>query len=524
MRSLSVLTTFFCIAALQLPGRAEPDKVLAAAQALLAKDRVKDAETILAKAIEADGAQFQLRKLLAEVLSHQGELEKAALLMEAGSWLEKATDDEKMRAWWMAGNLRSQQGEDGPNCKRTGGTVTISPSKISDEEEQAWSQAKYSLAAENWRKFHKLKPKHERGAERLADSLQKWAGKDAAVELEALYKEFPDSLPISLSLGKLLLGCGKHSAVLELASFVLSKQPHAASAYGLKAEALAKLGKTAEAAEAKQRQEFHQEMPEFCALDYSAENTKLIADLKENPKKTSERLMGDKTAESSRILALLCYLHLAHGPVEEAAFAELTSRKEEALLLALAEEGQSLCTFRGCSAALAKLKTAGAFEVILRFLEGDNDPIFSINAAQALATLGDVRAVPELIRVLAPKMRESERQLGEDEADFVGYGKLRNRQRSALALASFDTPESREALLLGAKNDDIKAHCHTALFKLTKDEDHLAEVKAAIAKEPSHGALIPEFLDDLGLEVGKKLAKEILAEQKVEEERRKKEK
>jgi hypothetical protein len=102
MRSLSVLTTFFCIAALQLPGRAEPDKVLAAAQALLAKDRVKDAETILAKAIEADGAQFQLRKLLAEVLSHQGELEKAALLMEAGSWLEKATDDEKMRAWWMA--------------------------------------------------------------------------------------------------------------------------------------------------------------------------------------------------------------------------------------------------------------------------------------------------------------------------------------------------------------------------------------------------------------------------------------
>ena len=476
------------------------------ARQLLDDDRLIDAVKLLEARLKTHPEDHDARVLLANADSHNGEMDKAVATLEAGLKDTKA-DTELL---WYLGHKRMQLGEDGPNVTRTRGTVSYGPSKLSKEEETAWQKKQWSLAVEAWRKFLKYSPEHEKAARFAARSLAGWKGEGHLKELAELQKRFPDNAGIGLSYAEALLAAGKPEEALKTAQRQTKLQPRSAAAWTAQAKVLKALDKKYEAADAGARATFYEALPGCAPLEYSPETAARLAAMEEDPATESKKLIADKSEQSNLLMAVLCWRHMAHGPVEDSCFAELAAREKGGLLCDLAEEGQSICTYRGCCRGLALLKHGRALEVISRFLPGDTNPVFKIEAAESLALLGDGRAVPLLVKTMAPAFREKDRQRPEQEEGFMGDGPLLNRMRCALALGSFDKPESRQALTEGAKNPDIAPCCEAALYRLTKDAAHLkaAEAAAATAGDKarySHLLLAP-FLSEMDAPEAKEAA------------------
>ncbi len=446
------------------------------ARKMLEDDRIDDARSQLEERLKAEPKDQDARVLLAQVHSHNGGMDKATATLEAGLKNEKAD----LQLLWYLAHMRTQLGEDGPNVTRTRGTISYHPSKMSDKEETEWKQKQQGLAVEAWRKFLKFDPKHRRAAGNAARALAAWKGKGYLEEMAKLKEAFPDDSGISLSYAGALAAGGRAGEALEMARELTKTQPRSAAAWRTQAGVLRALDKKEEAADADKRAGFYDSVPVCAALDYSPEVVFRLEAMEENPAREAGKLRADPSALASKLMAVLCWRHMAHGPVEDSCFEELAERKQSALLRGLAKEGQSLCTHRGCCLGLAKMKDLGAFEIISGYLAEDNNPVFFVNAATALGVLGDSRAVPLLVKGLGPSFHEKDRQRPEQEEGFMGSGPLQNRIRCGFALGAFDTPEAKEALKEGAKNPDIALSCEAALYRLTKDTAHLKAVEKAL--------------------------------------------
>jgi Flp pilus assembly protein TadD len=448
------------------------------ARKLLDEDRLADALQLQESRVKENPEDNDARVLMARVHSHNGEVEKATALLEAG--LNGAKSD--MELLWYLGHMRIQLGEDGPNVTRTRGTVSYAPSKMTKEEEAAWQNKQWGMAVETWRKFLSHSPDHEKAAQFAARALAAWKGSDHLKHLGELCERFPDNSNVALSYAEALVSAGKPENALATAQRQTKAQPRSAVAWSMQAKVLKALGKIDEGTDAAARAAFYESLPACAALEYSPKTAARLAAMEENPRAESEKLIADRSEESSHLMAVLCWRHIAHGPVEDSCFAELAARKQGDLLCDLAEEGQSICTYRGCCRGLAKLKHPRAFDVISGFLPGDTNPVFYIEAAGALALLADDRAVPLLVKTLAPGFREKDRQRPEQEEGFMGDGPLLNRVRCGFALATFDTLAVRQALAEGAKNPDIAPCCVASLYRLTKDSTQLKALEAAMTK------------------------------------------
>ena len=490
-----LLNVSLCAAADEEP---EASAAVKEARQLLNEDKLADALKVLESRLKASSDDREARVLLARVHSHEGEAEKAAGVLEAG--LRGNKDDAELL--WYLGQTRMQLGEDGPNVKRTRGTVSYGPSKIGEAEEEAWKQKQWGLAAEAWRKFIRLDPDNKKGAREAAKALAGWKGKTHLAELAELQKKFGGDVAVGLNYAGALTAAGRAEEALATAEQITKAQPRSAEAWKMQAGVLKAMKREPAAAEAQTRADFYESLPACAGLEYAPETAARLKAMADEPAAESKKLIADKSEHSSRLMAVLCWQHLAHGPVEDSCFVELTARKMGDLLCELAEEGQSICTYRGCCRGLAALKHPRSFEIISRFLEDDTNPVFHIEAAGALAALGDARAVALLVKTLAPAFRESERQRPEQEADFMGRGPLTNRLRCALALGSFTTLEAKAALTKGAGNPELAACCEAALYRHTKDAKHLKAVATAVEKAGHEAGilrlLLVEFFEATG--------------------------
>ncbi|KAJ4458037.1 hypothetical protein PAPYR_6300 [Paratrimastix pyriformis] len=152
-------------------------------------------------------------------------------------------------------------------------------------------------------------------------------------------------------------------------------------------------------------------------------------------------LLADRTELSTRLLAALCWQHGCCGELERLVFVELERRAQtgtgcpevpaglllggeddedirpyiqghaasaslatlsRGLLLLLLLRGESPCTLRLAGQALARLGERRALPTLLKLLPKDVKGLYQTNAAGSLAALGDPLAIEPLLKLLNP--------------------------------------------------------------------------------------------------------------------------
>ncbi len=445
----------------------------------------------------ADGGDIDSAVALVKELHAAGHGTVTSHLM-LGSYLEYDGQTEAAITAWYAGctggpddldllvsiaNVRREQAEKGPQYSHRRGVFTYSPKKPSDPSDEAWKKEKYSLAAAAMERAMKVAKGdlnvmgntadlyHEAG--RYGDALPLWKQMLAAD---------PGNPMVLSHLAATELAAGNRTGALEAAKQSVASDPTELKAHEIILKVYEQEGKKAEAAEANKQVEYYRWMPSFIALPYTDARYAFVKGF--NGEKDVKKLAAQQNPESQAFLAAICWRHEHHGSVENSAYKALEEQGARELLLLLVENAQSTCTIRAASHALARMKEPKAFEPMIRQLPQDVQFVHYTDMAGALSLLGDPRAVRPLIDVLAPGFTPPKE---EEDPMMSGLGRRMARERAALALGRFDTPESRDALSRCLENKDIAGACHLALYLLDSKPENLQAVEKHL-EEDTFGA------------------------------------
>ncbi len=123
---------------------------------------------------------------------------------------------------------------------------------------------------------------------------------------------------------------------------------------------------------------------------------------------TVQKLIADPSDNATQLLAILCWRH-PHNQLETTSFDALEARgpKTTPLLLDLLKAARSTCTVRSTAHILARRKTEGLLDHLLRILPDDiRSFAMDMDIAGSLDELGDPRAVGPLVQVVDPANAE----------------------------------------------------------------------------------------------------------------------
>ena len=449
------------------------------------RKQYENAEKLLREHLETVPKDVERRVELAGLLKYTGKTEAAIAILQKG--MQDKEDDSNLL--WKLGLLHLERGNDGPNISRSGGTVAYSPSKMTDEEEADWKKKEFKKAAQTFRKMLTYHPDNESITESLVQGLQ---GFLPPAELHEEVAKLAEQFPENLEIGLLRVEGLRAAKQWEDASLIIEKflegSPRQGKLHRSQAKIFEEWGKKKQAEEAETKANFYSWMPPFAKVAYSKENATRVTALStknEELKEIVDRLLEEKSQISDELMAAVCFHHLAHGEIENSCFAELEKRGRGDLLVALVENAQSICTAREGGRALANMKHPKALTLLSQMVASDQRPMWIVDAAGSLEVLGDPEAVTILSETVDPDFRESDRQRGEEEADFMHNGPLNNRLRCILALGAFDTEKSRQTLAKAVSNPELAMTSQFALYRLTRDEKHLEKGMSLIQKDSS---------------------------------------
>jgi len=479
------------------------------ALSLLGQGDIKSAIQLVHSELGRDPKDVSLRQLLGRIVDFDGKPEAAIRIWKEG--LSGEISDYPLLI--SIASRRRMQSEDGPNVTYKRGSVSYGPSR-DEAAEDAFRKTNAARALAAYRKALALRPKEpsvlahigrlEQATGDLDDALKTWTSG---------VREFPDEVEFRLGRARALRGLGRKDEAATQFETALELDPRSAEAHEALAEIYAELAMPGKAERAARRAAFYEWVPQHMAMTFSDERFDIALGLnprmlggKSGPKVRARRsqviddLKADKSDAATAFLAMLCHHHEDHGPVEDAIYAELQTRGKagESQLLDLLRHARSTCTARSASHALAAAGSDRAFPYLVDALPRDSQPYFFADVAGALRKLGDARAVPALIAVLNPEVEEQ--KPGSNDDPSRGFtGRLMNRKRCAAALSEFDTDEVRAALSVGAGNPQLAVICGVALFRLTRDEAHLAAMEKAVdANKRTYGlALAIEVLNQV---------------------------
>jgi Flp pilus assembly protein TadD len=481
-----------------------PPDAVGRATAQAGRGDVSGAIAVLRRHLEEKPDDHEARLRLGRFLDHEGKADEAIAVWKAGLARKGgATSGRRTLHLAMARRLR-QQAEDGPNVVRRRQTVTFRPGEDAGAE-KAYREARARRALAHFQAALELEPAD-------ADALAAAAGLQNALERHAAaaatwrtgVKRFPGRSTFVLGLAYSLELLGKVDEAADQYRRALGLSPRLAVAHAALAKLYARQGKAREAREAAARARFFGWLPDFVELSYDARVARTIEALsRKGREKVIERLLEERSRTASALLAALIHRHRDHGPLEDRMFAELSRRQRVDLLRALLRHGKTTCTLRGAAHALARLKDPALLDLLVRMLPGDTRGVFWIDVAGALATLGDPRAVPHLVQVLAPERRH---KAPRDDFMMQSLGLLLARRRAACALGRFKADaRARGALERGLKNPDLALHCRAALHRLTRGSGHLAALRKGLARE--YDASIVEYVRAYAPEEARALAR-----------------
>jgi tetratricopeptide (TPR) repeat protein len=480
---------------------ADRDSVRERALSLLRQGEVKRAIQFVHTELGKNPKKVPLRMLLGQIVDFDGKPEAAIRIWKEGVSGQAADFPLLM----SIAERRRMQSEEGPTVEHKRGSVTYNPSK-DEAAEKAFKERNAKRALDHYGKARALRPKapeivahmgqlqHATG--QFKDAIRTWSEGAAA---------FPKEDEFQLGWAKALGALKRPSEASEHYQATLALNSRRTEAH----EALADYYETQSMPDksdlARQRAAFYGWIPGHIDLEYTPERFALaktlnprlpggaVSDGNRAAEKAARRatianLKRDKSTQASALLATLCYQHEDHGPVEDAIYAELKTRGEvgERHLIELLKRGQSNCTARSASHALADAGNAEILPRLLEMLAQDNRPYFHMDIAGALRKLGDERAVVGLVKILNAGIDEKKPSSKVDPMDHF-TGRLMNRKRCAAALGGFDTEAARKALETGAENPQLAMVCSTALYEITREASRLAPVRTGLKKNPTYG-------------------------------------
>lgn len=331
----------------------------------------------------------------------------------------------------------------------------------------------------------------------------------------AAVKQFPDHSIVQLEAAKVAARAGRWQEARQHAERSLALRSNEAAAYQVLADAAEQAGDVAAKNEYIRQATFYAFVPEFLPLKFSARTADAAdrltrhPDLQEEPSQAAaqawrsqarafiERLMDEKDADSTWLLAAVAWHHDWHGEVEHAIYREIEERRDEATLVALLNHARSVCTVGGCAPALARLKSEVAFPLILERLPSDTN-MFAMKLPEALAIYQRPEAVPALGRALEDAMTRMA-----DERDpmelMTSIGTRRFIDRCIWAVASFPGPEAAAILRKAAKAKRADLEVEAAMFRQGRNPKAFAALMARLAKDPRQAEYIAGLFEEAGL-------------------------
>lgn len=429
------------------------------------------ATAMLRERLAAHPEDVEARIALGSVLMDDGDVEGALAV-----WREGLVEDAAHAGIYLAiGETLAQQAEDGPGIRRTR-TMIQATSTPPDLDVDAWSRERRVQARDAFSVALRLAPASRDAALDLAAMQRALGDPEAAVAtLRPLWSRDAEDGEVGIDLARALAAAAHDDEALAVIDALHSHFRTAASPYELEAEIRARRHDARGARAARERGALYRWLVPGSGLAYDA-RLAAAAQALSTGRGFNDALraaIATRSAATSFLLASFVRTH-THDADEEAAWAELRARGTEALpaVRAVLDVAGSTCTIRSALRILAEEHAPDAFERTVIVLPRDIGPTFlSVDAAGALARLGDRRAVPELAAVLDRPIRadpdDPMAQLGLEEA----------RARAALALGHFAGSDVETILRRHLSDPTLAAGCHAALYRLTQDASHLAALE-----------------------------------------------
>ncbi|MGO9470899.1 MAG: tetratricopeptide repeat protein [Isosphaeraceae bacterium] len=478
---------------------AQEDSPTEQAVQLANQGNVDRAIQVLRACLDKSAEDVHARFVLGRVLDFDGQPDEAVTVWEAG--LTGAESD--LRLLMAIGEIRHRQGNDGPTVSYRRGMVAVNPSKNEAKEEQ-FKRSCLEQAATAYEKARKLCPGEPRAASALASVYSAQGKHDrAAAVWKSLVEREPRNGEYHLGLGLATQKAGRSDEARQHLKQAIELNPRLAEAHDALADIQKQNGQAAEAEQSRKKAVFYQRLPAFCTLVYSEENVKALDGLDQED--LVRKLIGDPSARAAEFLATVCWSH-PHNTLEAEAFEALEARgaKTTPLLQALLKGARSTCTIKSTAHILARRKADGLFDYLVQMLPGDlRGFAMDMDIAGALDDLGDPRAVGPLVQVLNPGDANAAREHG----PLIDRSSA--RARAAMALGAFDTPEARRALDAGTHDPQTAAYCWAALYRLTRDPQHVAALEKSLRPDEAYTTYMlgNYLLKKVGTDQAKKLAR-----------------
>ncbi len=450
------------------------------ATSLVEGGEVKSAISVLTDLHARSRGSAYSRIVHASLLAYSGDVQGAIAVLNAG--LSGTVEDVDMLS--HLANLHRQLAEDGPAKSRSYGAVVIKPdAMLSEEEMVVFRREHLSEARKALEQAFQYAPDPELQGQigLLSMDLEEF---DRALEIWRQMLQADEENPLILiKLAETLGILGRAEEAISYAEKALKSKPRSALVNGVMAELQKEKGSSELSMMYEKKASFYSSLPEFLDIEFSEEDFE-IAEIITTGEPASAKLLVDKLEVDDGELALqwltlLCFTHLYHGDLEERALQILEDKHAAEWLKLLFTQGESTCTVRSSGSALSRLKPEGAFELLAEKLPAERSANFSMGIAGHLAAIGDVRAVPHLVRALDVRTSKyaSSGNMSTDISIRI------SRQDAALALGYFDTPESRSTLEACLSDPEMRLYCRAALYRITRNETHLDRLGTHLESE-----------------------------------------
>lgn len=408
----------------------------------------------------------------------------------------------------VAARVHMTRGELGPSAAYVNGAVRFEPDKMSDTDRTAFKQHENAAAAAFLAKAIALRPtRTEYQTQQVSLLLQAKSAQAAFDATEQYLKTTPDSADLWLSRAQAAAALGRSTDAKSAAERCLSLNPNTGAAYEVLAEIARQTNDSNAADDYRRRAAFFEYIRPAYPAPYNTQNWNVIQTvdwsssagqhMSEGARKEKsaqartaiDALIAQRTEESTRLLAAICWHHDYHGAVEDRIFAELEARKAEPTLRALLTDAQSVCTIGGCALALARLNSDEGFKLVIERLPVDRNT-FPMNIPEALAIYGRPETVPVLAFALKDAITtlENDKDPGSNVMMEMGTGMF--ARRCIWALATFHQPDATSALEQAANSRRYRTDATAALFAQTRSPEYRARMLSELKKSPQQAEWI----------------------------------
>jgi len=456
-------------------------------------DKYEDAFKLLREYMSQNPSDQENRLYFGRLLYYDGRAEDAVKVWEAGLRNTPADFDLLQNI----GLVRLRQGVDGPSVYQWRGMRQALESP-GPQAEQQFKRDHLLMAVDSLEKGLRLRPDSIDVGQGLAQAYQQLGQWEEALRIwRGLITRHPQNANLRILSAYASDAAGQPQEALAAIEQAFRINPQAAEAFQFLSKYYQKNGNPALAEENRCQAVLYGWLVAVGRVPYTKEHWRMyqvlsgegtpddqaaVEKLAADRRSLIERLAVRDTPAARALLATVCYYKRLDQPLIDRAMNALESWRADDALLFLSNKALYPVVRKRAIEWLVKTKDRRAFEPLADIVRNDIRLSHTVEAAEMLARLGDSRAVPVLVEVLDP--HDILIQQGRALADAADPGWRVSRGRAAYALGAFDLPEARAALQAGLKNETVAIFCQAGLYRLTRNPEHLAAIRAAIAREP----------------------------------------